>query len=94
MGIHINQKLKHMSVQILKQFSNVVDDFGESVLEIKNVLVNHQNSQNIKSLKIAILGLPNVGKSTLINVLIGRPVNNKKKTAYFVELYIYETINI
>ena len=77
MWIYISRKTIRVGAQIIRQVSNFADDLGESLVEAKKVFLNDQdNKKNVKSLKIAILGLPNAGKSTIINQLIGRPVSN------------------
>ncbi|XP_058791656.1 GTPase Era, mitochondrial [Phymastichus coffea] len=75
MWICISKKAARAGAQIIRQASNFADDLGESLIEAKKRFINDQdNKNNVRSLKIAILGLPNAGKSTLINHLVGRPV--------------------
>lgn len=83
MWICISKKAARAGAQIVRQVSNFADDLGESLIEAKKVFLNDQdNKKNVKSLKIAILGLPNAGKSTLINHLIGRPVSTTFSPIY------------
>ena len=97
MWIFVGKNASRFGIQIVRQVSNFADDLGESLLEAKKVfLKNDENKKKVRSLRIAILGLPNAGKSTLINHLIGRPVSIKKNhishnltQKLFITIFIY-----
>jgi putative protein kinase ArgK-like GTPase of G3E family len=52
-----------------------VADRRDLLLPKSESFVKHNDNYESRLLKIAIIGVPNVGKSTVINQLVGRKVN-------------------
>ena len=78
MWVCISKSTVRAGAQIIRQITNFADDLGEAVYDANKIFLKKTDQEKkknrVKSLKIAILGLPNSGKSTLINHLVGRPV--------------------
>lgn len=65
-------KINSLSGEGIKTLLNIISELGQDINE--NVLKKGRNKRDIR---IMIIGIPNVGKSALINVLAG---SNKTKT--------------
>lgn len=68
---------KAVEVRFVRAVTKHSVDDDKTDLSVLNVGSSRQLNENCESrlLKIAIIGVPNVGKSTVINQLVGRKVN-------------------
>jgi ribosome biogenesis GTPase A len=62
-----------------------------SLSKLESSAVQNENYES-RLLKIAIIGVPNSGKSTVINQLVGRKVNTS--VSYILQFNIYSCIDI
>lgn len=77
---YLKRKLQNQHFQQLRLICNQHnqqenDAIGEGPISITTTSVNTVNKNNQKLNKIAIIGLPNAGKSTFINSLISHRVS-------------------